>query len=743
MISVSQFKAMKDDVDPKLIGSDCFQTANNWNFPDDGTLGLSKIYMPQNKAQVADLIGWTIASGAITSGATSIELDYAEVSLSSGASGTIIIDNEQITFSGYTGGSLRNCVRGVNGTTATSHVASSMIRLTTGKAIDGIKQYVFSCYSTLTSTIVDYNLFCVVSNGYLYLFNQDWSPANLFGFIDTSTEGLTGNTYTPLYKNQWNLGISAGKVSMQVYGNLLYISNGINYPVIFYGSIAGYVTSLWYSIYTNSGVKISQMGAPLIAGIEMTASAGVTTSGTGSHTYLMTYTTAGGEEIIGTQSQTVSSRGFPGSGIQYDLYLPLGYSGTISRTLYKTKVGSQTVFYKLADIPDNTTMVYLDIVPDASLGADFTGNTNNACPKPYFLNVSNGCLYGAKNDLYPTQVYRTDEGIQVFDSANYIEISDQSDDNSPVEGIGVDFSAVLVGTSKNIYLLQPNASDTTITDVIPTRAFCGMKSGYTLKNLPSFGEFAGGLAFVSSYNDIRVMNGMQALPINISVDNVRTQNYGQNIRGSLNLDLLSYSNIYAEYFDYKYHLIIDGNKYVFDIRTQGWTKHVIQSASYKSAPVILVSLNTSTEDLPVYKLFNGQSNGIIEQEYYGLQYMGENVPATLLSGYILADADFKNVQSIRFWFNSYDSVGGTATINVIIDDNTATSTTATMTIAPAPFDKAYFDARDFQTTPPLDFQSININTTYRWLQYSIICTTGSVSLQKIELIGEMLLSQEG
>jgi hypothetical protein len=378
------------------------------------------------------------------------------------------------------------------------------------------------------------------------------------------------------------------------------------------------------------------------------------------------------------------------------------------------------------------------VLADGSLTTSMLTTIGNPCPKPYLLAVANGCLYGAKNTLNPTQVYRTDAGIQVFDSANYIEISDQSNDNTPVEGIGNDFGSILVATAKNWYLLSPNASDATVTDVTPTRAFCGCKSGYTIKELASFGDFAGGLMFVSSYNDVRIITGMNALPISISVNNMRTQNYGQNIAGSLTLDLLSYTNIYAEYFNYKYHLVIDGNKYVFDIRTQGWTKH-----SNPSQPLVLAVLNLGTPDVPNYQLFNGQSNGTIEQEYSTVQYQGQDVPATLVSGYLLSAAEYKNVQAIRFWVKSYDSYGGSAVITVITDDNTSSAQTITITIPPAPFDKSAFDPRYFECIVPLDYQVININTNYRWLQYTMVCTVGSISLQKVELLGDMLENQEG
>ena len=189
---------------------------------------------------------------------------------------------------------------------------------------------------------------------------------------------------------------------------------------------------------TNSANYVyltASMGAPVFANIIV----GTQTATT--YSYLMTFVTAGGEEFIGTTSYAST---YNGSAAGLYLYLPLGYAGTLSRKIYRTKNGDLSNYYLLATINDNTTQYYSDTTVDASLGSQFNMTVNNECPKPYFFGVANGCLYGSKNDLHPTQCYRTDTGIQVFDAANYIEIADQADDNTPVEGIGNDFGSILI-----------------------------------------------------------------------------------------------------------------------------------------------------------------------------------------------------------------------------------------------------------------------------------------------------------
>ena len=59
----------------------------------------------------------------------------------------------------------------------------------------------------------------------------------------------------------------------------------------------------------------------------------------GTHYYAMTYVTAGGEEVLGSVSNTVT---IAGSAKTVALTLPLGYSTTLTRNIYRTKAGGTT-----------------------------------------------------------------------------------------------------------------------------------------------------------------------------------------------------------------------------------------------------------------------------------------------------------------------------------------------------------------------------------------------------------------
>ena len=73
----------------------------------------------------------TTLSGGINASVTSITLASAA---GFPASGTVIIDSEQITYSGISTNTLTGCTRGANGTTAASHLTGAAVQL----SINGI-----------------------------------------------------------------------------------------------------------------------------------------------------------------------------------------------------------------------------------------------------------------------------------------------------------------------------------------------------------------------------------------------------------------------------------------------------------------------------------------------------------------------------------------------------------------------------------------------------------------------------
>lgn len=493
-------------------------------------------------------------------------------------------------------------------------------------------------------------------------------------------------------------GLYTGKVSFANYNDKLYISNGKNY----------------IQVYDGKKQIIKEMGAPFVE----TSIAGVLT---GDYYYAMTYVTAGGEEVVGSISNTITL-----SSQKALLTLPLGYTGTTSRKIYRTIAGGSDLKL-LTTIGDNTTLTYIDNIDDSSLTTGIP-TINNELPKPYFLATASNKLFGTVTDKYPTQVFLTDTNIEVFDAANYIDVSNQGFDNTPIMGIGFDYAKIIIGTQKNIFFIDPSDNS-----IVLTRANIGIKDGYSVVNIPSNDDFPGGLMFVSSLNDIRLMSGLQALPVSTSLDNIHTGNWSQNIRGTLNNDIQSASNIHAIFFKYKYHLLVNNKKYVFDIRKYAWTVHKIKTENYLSSPNILTILN---EDL-----YNGQNDGWVEKEYSKTKYKDEEVLAYLESPYFEASRDYKMIEDLAFWIES----GNNAEIKLTIEfDDNIYNKIENRFLA----NKGCFDNSDFSfvyydiNKEKLTYKIANIYKNIRWIKYKIEVLKGVFNYQSFGMRLQPLNNKE-
>lgn len=493
-------------------------------------------------------------------------------------------------------------------------------------------------------------------------------------------------------------GLHIGKCSFVVYQDNLFITNGIDNIQVLYGS---------------SGI-ISEMGAPLAL------QGNIGGALTGTYQYAMTYTTTGGEEVIGSVSNSINV-----SARNILLKLPIGYDGTISRKIYRTKNGG-TTFYLVQTVANNTTLEIYDNLLDDFLETKIPA-INNELPKPYFLKCAGSKMFGAKVSKYPTQVFPTGVGEQVFDSASFIDVSNFGTDNTSIEGIGEDFNKIVVGTGKNIFFINPDDNS-----VVLTRANVGILDGYSVAKCPSFANFAGGLMFVSTERDIRLMSGLQALPVSTSLDNITTTNYAQNIQGSLPNDLRSYTSMSSIFFNYKYMLQIDNLRYVFDIRNSAWTKQNILTKNYMSNPTYLTVINE--------QLINGQSDGYLEVEYTDIKYKTEECPAYLESVEINASTQFAFIEKLYFWVTTTEN--NKLNIQVITDSNQAYKKESEFAVLDGAFNSDFLNLNFNENRNGMDYRVYNIYQPCRWLKYKLAITEGNLVLQSFEISGQTISNKE-
>ena len=597
-ISISQFKGIKNDSNPKQIGAEYFFDIVNFNFEDTSVLGLEKVLCPKQIKQIVE------------------------------------------------------------------------------DKIDGIYEYRFLDTNNILRTKI-----IVVAGGNIY--ETD--------LLDTNPRLIAE-------------GLSTGKVSFATYQDKLFISNGKDNIFVYYGA------------YDTVG----QMGSPLALkgkGIGYLQ---------GTYKYQMTYITNGGEEIIGSISNTITvGNAEEGTYQSVLLKLPLGYEGVTARKIYRTKNGGDT-FYLVQTVNDNTTLEITDNLDDSFLVTEI-GAVNNELPKPYFLQVAGNKLFGGKVDKYPTQIFVTDTFGEVFDGASFIDISNFGNDNTPVEAVAEDFNKIVVGTNKNIFLVNPSDNS-----VVLTRANVGILDGYSVAKCPSFNNFAGGLMFVSTEYDVRLMSGIQALPVSTSLDNVTTQNFAQNIQGTLPNLLKGYGNIASIFFNYKFMLQIDSIRYIFDIRNNAWTKQKIKTEDYESLPTVFAQIN----DI----LINGQFDGYLEAEYFDIQYKGQDCPAYLESVQINAQTDFTFVEKLYFWFttNEYNNME----IQVVTDSNTDYKQSKNFNMIDGAFNEDFISTDFTRNKNDMDYRVYNIYKPCRWLKYKLSVTKGNIMFEQFEIAGQQISNKE-
>ena len=608
-VSITSFKGIKNDSNPKQSGAEYFFDIVNFTFENTSVLGLEKVLCPRKIQQISN------------------------------------------------------------------------------DKIDGIYEYRFLDTNNILRTKI-----IVVAQYHDELNNKTYS--NIY-----ETDLVEDSEPTLIYS-----GLATGKCSFATYQDKLFIANGKDNIFVYYGAYNA----------------ITQMGSPLALKGQNNGYL------QGKYKYQMTYVTSGGEEVIGSVSNTITV-GDVENDIKQSvlLKLPLGYDGVISRKLYRTKDNGE-IFYLVQTINDNTTMEVYDNLIDSFLTEQIPA-VNNELPKPYFLQVAGNKLFGGKVDKFPTQLFVTDTFGEVFDGASYIDISNFGNDNTPVEAVAEDFNKIVVGTNKNIFLVNPSDNS-----VVLTRANVGVLDGYSVAKCPSFNNFAGGLMFVSTEYDVRLMSGIQALPVATSLDNVTTQNFAQNIQGTLPIDLKGYGNIASIFYNYRYMLQVDSIRYIFDIRNNAWTKQRIKTENFESEPIVFGEINKI--------LVNGQADGSLESEYFDIQYKGEDCEAYLQSVEINAQTDFTFVEKLYFWFTTTED--NDMKIEVITDSNTSYKQEKDFNMLDGAFNEDFLITDYTRNKYDMDYKVYNIYKPCRWLKYKLSVTKGNIMFEQFEIVGQQISNKE-
>ena len=383
-------------------------------------------------------------------------------------------------------------------------------------------------------------------------------------------------------------GLTAGhKCTFAVLNDKLFIANGYDDVLVYDGTYA------------------YEMGAPLAKNL---GAAGVLT---GAYYYAITYEVNGVELVTGAVSNTVNP-----SSNSITVTCPIGPADVTDRKLYRTEAGG-TQLKLLATLGDNTTTTYVDNIADGSLGADIP-SINSEAPKPKYITVIHERLVGVGVSRRPNYLYYSETEIEsLFATIGVADVSGQGNDNTGLTGMAEDYNLIVVFSEKRIYTVDLSGETASVKQ---TTSNVGCLDGHSIAKVPPNLEFKGGLMFVSNEYDIRVFNGNLAVNLATSFDNLATENFSAQLnKDDMRLNMEN-EELEGRFFDYKYHLIIDKEIYIYDIRIMGWSKYFIKTASYSPEYRKFGILGD--------KFYIGQKNtGIVEEMYKTELYRDEPVNA--------------------------------------------------------------------------------------------------------------------
>lgn len=525
-----------------------------------------------------------------------------------------------------------------------------------------------------------------------------------------------GSKTTKIYE-----GFESGLCDFAFLNDKLFITNGKHYPLVYNG------TTVW------------EMGACEVlltdtnGGLE------------GTYHYEITYVTAGGEERIGTSSNTVEVHGK-----STFLNLPLGYDGVTARKIYRTDGNNKNL--KLVDtINDNETLTYIDNKADTAL-TNAIPDINNECPKPYFLETTNFRLIGCVSDKYPTQAWIADTNVELFDGANFTDVSNRTKDNSKLTGMKRDYDKIIITSQKQVYLVDVTEADkTTVTE---TRANIGCLNGYSMARIPSDLGFDGGILFLASDKTIRLFNGNFAQPVATSLDNLRTDNYGQPIKTILERSVSDNTTMYAQYYDFKYHLILGNIILVYDIRTSSWfTYDFLESTLTGDYDPINFNSDYFLTGFDTNAYFNcfavidnnfyiGRRDcSFVEKMYSSNIYRDKKVRSKLEFPYWGTSEELKYFKEIHIYYQKNSDIDFDVTIN--LDNGTTIKQVNVTDKTGGDYDDRYFQKYFYESKNDTeDYRVIYVNKYANWLKVTIESNDKPLNFRGMRIVYQQVSNKE-
>ena len=205
---------------------------------------------------------------------------------------------------------------------------------------------------------------------------------------------------------------------------------------------------------------------------------------------------AGAESPLSETSSEVFWQTEVHSGTQYKyaiyIEIPTGPDGTVARRLYRTKnygtsaTGTESTFFFVKDINNNTEGAVYDSIPDGGLGSVAPGETASIvfpAPRTRFNAIYKNCMFvegGASNDT--VLFYSKPTLLDQYEATNFIELGNRN--SGGITGLHPYFNFLLVFRERGIDAIM---GDYPNFNVVPISTEVGTRAINTVTNVPGVG----------------------------------------------------------------------------------------------------------------------------------------------------------------------------------------------------------------------------------------------------------------
>ena len=275
-----------------------------------------------------------------------------------------------------------------------------------------------------------------------------------------------------------------------------------------------------------------------------------------------------------------------------------------------------------------------------------------------------------------------------------------------------------------------------------------------MARIPSDKGFDGGILFLASDKTIRLFNGNFAQPIATSLDNLRTDNYGEAIRPLLIQSVNDNTTMYAQYYDFKYHLILGNIMLVYDISVNAWFTYDFLDSTLTGdydpknfdSDYFLTGFDTNAYFNCFAVIDNNFYVGrkdcsFVEKMYSSNIYRNKKLKAKLEFPYWGTSEELKYFKEIHIYYQKNSDIDFDVTIN--LDNRTEIKQTNVTDKTGGDYDDRYFVKYYYESKNNTDdYRVVYVNKYANWLKVTIESNDKPLNFRGMRIVYQKVSNKE-